>query len=189
VGVAAGQRLAAALLVGCCALSSLSPLNSVALGAGAQPLPNGPGKEAFESVCSLCHDAPAAVMGKQWTRAQWDAKVAEMLQEETDVTSQERAAIVEYLAANFKPGGKIYINRATAKDLETLLELSARDAEAVARYRAEHGLFKTVADLENAIQSVTGNGGEVADVGDVADVASRAARAATIAAKKDRLEF
>jgi competence ComEA-like helix-hairpin-helix protein len=117
--------------------------------AAAQSLPNGPGKEVFESVCSLCHDAPAAVMGKQWTRAQWEAKVAEMLQEEPDVTTQERAAIVEYLSTNFKPGGTIYVNKATAKDLEAALELSAMDAERIAHYREEHGSFKTVADLKN----------------------------------------
>ena len=48
-----------------------------------------------------------------------------MLQEEPDVTREERAAIVEYLAANFRPGGKIYINRAAAQDLEAALEISA----------------------------------------------------------------
>jgi hypothetical protein len=144
---AEGQGLAAAALLVCCGLSVFG------FGAAAQSLPNSPGKDTFESVCSLCHDAPAAVMGKLWTKAQWEAKVAEMLQEETDVTSQERSAIVEYLAANFKPGGKIYINRATAKDLEILLDLSARGAEAVARYRAEHGRFKSVSEFEDALKS------------------------------------
>jgi competence ComEA-like helix-hairpin-helix protein len=149
-------------------------LSAVAFGASAQSLPNSPGKDTFESVCSLCHDASTAVMGKQWTRPQWETKVAEMLQEETDVTAEERAAILEYLAANFKPGGKIYINKATAKDLETLLGLAASNAEAVARYRTEHGLFKTFADLENAVKSVP---------------TITAADAARIAAMKERLQF
>jgi len=148
-------------------------LCAFAFGASAQSLPNSPGKETFESVCSLCHDAPAAVMGKQWTKPQWEAKVAEMLQEETDVTSEERAAIVEYLAANFKPGGKIYINRATAKDLETLLDLSTRDAESIGRYRTEHGRFKTAADLDDALKSA----------------ALQPKDAERIAAMKDRLVF
>ena len=162
------KGLTAALLLVCCVLSA------AAFGASAQPLPNSPGKDVFESVCGLCHDAPAAVMGKQWSKTQWEAKVAEMLQEETDVTSQERTAIVEYLAANFKPGGKIYINIASAKDLETLLDLPARDAEAVVHYRTEHGSFKTLADLEHALQSI---------------VALAPADAAKIAARKDRLAF
>jgi competence protein ComEA len=123
-------------------------LGVLAWDANAQPPPDGPGKDVFESVCSLCHDGPKAVMGKQWTRTEWEAKVTEMLQEEPDVTPKEMAAIVEYLSANFKPGGKIYVNRATAKDLETALDLSTRDAEAVARYREEQGSFKTLDDLK-----------------------------------------
>jgi competence protein ComEA len=106
-------------------------------------------------------------MGKQWTTAQWEAKVTEMLQEEPDVTAQERAAIVEYLSANFKPGGKIYINKASAKDLESALELSPNDAQAIVRYREEKGSFKTLDDL----RKVPG------------------LDAAKIEARKDRLEF
>ena len=115
--------------------------------ATAQSLPAGPGKEVFESVCSLCH-TPTAVFGKQWTRSQWEAKVTEMLQEETDVTAAERATIVEYLSSNFMPGGKIYVNKAKAKDLETALELSSADAEAFVRYREEKGSFRTLDDLK-----------------------------------------
>lgn len=137
-----------------------------ALPAFAQSLPNGPGKETFESVCSLCH-APTAPMGKQWTRSQWEGKVIEMLQEEPDVTAEERAAIVEYLSANFKPGGKIYINKARASDLETALEIPSKDAEAIVRYRDQNGIFKTLDDLKKVP-------GLDAD---------------KIQAKKDRLEF
>ena len=132
----------------------------------AQSLPDGPGKDVFESVCSLCH-SPAAPMGKQWTKPQWEAKVIEMLQEEPDVTAQERAAIVEYLSSNFKPGGRIYINKAAAKDLETALELSSKDAQEIVRYRDEKGSFKTLDDLKK----VPG------------------LDAAKVEAKKDRLEF
>ena len=139
-----------------------------AIGAGlqAQSLPDGPGKDVFESVCSLCH-SPTAPMGKQWTKPQWESKVIEMLQEEPGVTAQERAAIVEYLASNFKPGGKIYVNKAAAKDLETALDLSSKDAEAIVRYRNERGSFRTLDDLKK----VPG------------------LDAAKVDAKKDRLEF
>ena len=134
--------------------------------AATQSLPDSPGKDVFESVCSLCH-APTAAFGKQWTRPQWEAKVTEMLQEEPDVTTEERATIVAYLSANFKPGGKIYVNYAKAKDLEGALELSARDAEAMVRYREEKGTFKSVEDLK-----------KIPDLDP-----------SKIEAKKDRLEF
>lgn len=114
----------------------------------AQNLPDGPGKETFESVCSLCH-SPTAPMGKQWTKTQWESKVIEMLQEEPDVTAAERTAIIEYLAANFRPGGKIYINKAAAKDLATALEISPQEAESIVRVREEKGAFKSFDDLKN----------------------------------------
>ena len=112
-----------------------------------QSLPDSSGKDVFESVCSLCH-APTAPFGKQWTKPQWEAKVTEMLQEEPDVTQQERATIIEYLAANFRPGGKIYVNYGKAKELETALELSTKDAEAIVRYRDGNGPFKTADDVK-----------------------------------------
>ena len=42
-------------------------------------------------------------MAKRATRAEWQDKVLEMLQEDPDVTQQERDQIVEYLAKNFPP--------------------------------------------------------------------------------------
>jgi competence protein ComEA len=112
-----------------------------------ESLPDGPGKDTFVSVCSLCH-APTAPMGKHLTRQEWELKVTEMLQEEPDVTREERAAILEYLVANFRPGGKIYINKAADKDLEMALEISLTEAEAIVRYRKAQGDFKTFDDLK-----------------------------------------
>jgi len=88
-------------------------------------------------------------MGKQWTRQQWELKITEMLQEEPDVTREERTEILEYLSANFKPGGKIYLNKAAAKDLETALEISALEAEAIVSWRRTQGDFKNLEDLKN----------------------------------------
>lgn len=123
-------------------------LASLAAQSPPPPLPEGPGKEVFESVCSLCH-TPDTAVGKHWARTQWEAKVTEMLQEEPDVTAQEREAIIGYLSTNFKPGGKIYVNRAAAKDLAISLDLSTKDAEAIIHRREENGTFKTLDDLKN----------------------------------------
>ena len=111
-------------------------------------MPPGAGKDTFESVCSLCH-APIAVVGKQFTKAQWEAKVIEMLQEEPDVTADERAAIVEYLTATFKPGGKIYVNVIPAKDLATALGVTIDEATAIVQQREQRGAFKTLDDLKS----------------------------------------
>jgi len=116
--------------------------------AAAQSLPEAAGKSTVESVCSLCHDAATAVIGKQWNKSQWELKITEMLQEEPDVTREERAAILEYLSTYFRPGGKIYINKAAADVLQTALEISSQSAEAIIRHRDKNGAFKNLEDLK-----------------------------------------
>jgi len=117
----------------------------MALSVGAQSLPDGPGKELVEVICSACHE-PTRVIGKQWTKTEWQGKVLEMLQEEADVTQPERDRIVDYLAKNFFK--KVNVNQASAKDLEAALEISTKDADAVVRYRTDKGAFKSVEDLK-----------------------------------------
>lgn len=114
-------------------------------------LPSGPGKATFESVCSLCHP-PTAPAGKQWTREQWELKVIEMLQEEPDVTGDERKEIVDYLTSVFKPGGRIYINLAGSKDLARLLDIPLDEAERIVAQRRDNGPFADV----SAVKRVSG---------------------------------
>jgi competence protein ComEA len=121
----------------------LSLLSLVALGAGiavfGQTLPDAPGKETFVMVCSMCH-SPDAVIGKQGSRQWWRSKVTEMLESDVDT-------IVAYLAKNF-PIVKINVNKAAAKDLETGLELTDKESEAIVQYREAKGNFKTLDDLK-----------------------------------------
>jgi competence protein ComEA len=113
--------------------------------AAAQSLPEGPGKELVETICSECHEA-TRVIGQQRTKADWLLKVTEMLQEDQDVTQIERDTIIDYLAAHFPK--KVNVNKADAKELENGLEISAKEAEAIVHYRADKGSFKTVDDLK-----------------------------------------
>jgi competence protein ComEA len=121
-------------------------VSSIALGACAQTLPDGPGKETFQMVCSMCH-SPTAVIGKQGTRQWWQSKVTEMLQEVTDVPDSDVDAIVAYLAKSF-PIVKINVNKAAAKDFEAGLELTSKESETIVGYREAHGNFKTLDDLK-----------------------------------------
>ena len=77
-------------------------LSVAAVGQTPPALPEGPGKELVEAVCTACHTLER-VVAKHATRAEWQDKVLEMLQEDPDVTQQERDQIVEYLAKNFPP--------------------------------------------------------------------------------------
>ena len=118
---------------------------AAALPAAAQSLPEGPGKDLVEVICSSCHSTER-IAAKQWTKPQWQAKVLEMLQEEPDVTQPERDRIVEYLAKTFP--AKVNVNKADAKELETALDLSPENAAAIVQYREKNGPFKKLDDLK-----------------------------------------
>ena len=77
-------------------------ISVVAVGQSPPALPEGPGKDLVEAVCTACHTLER-VVAKRATKAEWQDKVLEMLQEDPDVTQQERDRIVEYLAKNFPP--------------------------------------------------------------------------------------
>jgi len=137
--------------------------------ASAQSLPEGPGKELVEVICSSCHSTER-IAAQHKTKPQWQDKVLEMLQEETDVTQTEKDQIVEYLAKSFPAQidiKKVNVNTAAAKDLEAALELPAESAAAIVRYREQNGAFKTLDDLKR-VPGVD---------------------ATKLEAKKDRLEF
>ena len=113
--------------------------------AAAQTLPEGPGKELVEVICTACHDANR-IVAKQGTKADWQAKVLEMLQECPDVAQDERDRIVEYLAKSFPR--HVNVNTAEAKEIEVVLEFSEKEAEAIVRYRQEKGKFQNADDLK-----------------------------------------
>jgi len=132
------QRIAAVLLwVGAASLGS----------ALAQKLPDNPGRELFEAICTECHTTER-VAAQHKTRAEWRLKVTEMLQEESDVTEAERATIINYLAASFPKADRINVNKASANELETNLQLIRKEADAIVRYRQEKGAFQTLEDLK-----------------------------------------
>lgn len=83
-------------------------LLALALGgsiARAQSLPDGPGKDAFASVCTQCHGLDIITPLKR-TAAEWKATVAEMKAKGASATDQELDAIAGYLAKNFAPSAE-----------------------------------------------------------------------------------
>jgi competence protein ComEA len=110
-----------------------------------EKLPKGPGRETLLRVCGACHSAEN-VAGMAKTREEWGALVGEMAADGAQATDDEFNEIVDYLAAHFPK--TINVNKATATDLATGLELSAKDAEAIVHYREEKGSFKSVEDVE-----------------------------------------
>jgi len=75
--------------------------------AQAQPLPDGPGKDAVASVCTQCHGLDRITPLKR-SAAAWKETVIAMRAKGADGTDQEFDAIVNYLAKNFgSPEGAV----------------------------------------------------------------------------------
>ena len=128
-------------------------LAAAAIGATAQSLPDGAGKDLVEVICTACHSTER-IAAKHMTKTEWQAKVLEMLQEEPDVTQGERDQISDYLARSFPPpeklngNDKVNVNEAAARDLATALQIPSEQADAIVEYRKQKGNFKTLEDLK-----------------------------------------
>ena len=112
-----------------------------------EKLPKGPGRETTKRICGACHSAEN-VAGMAKTREEWGSVVGQMVADGAQGTEDEFNQIVDYLATNFPATPRINVNTATSKEIESALELSAKEAEAIVHYRAEKGSFKSVEQVE-----------------------------------------
>jgi competence ComEA-like helix-hairpin-helix protein len=77
------------------------------------------------------------------TKDGWASIVDYMVSRGATGTPEEIQTIVDYLAKNFPAAAtKTNVNKASSMDLQTNLELTAKDADAIVKYRADHGDFK-----------------------------------------------
>jgi competence ComEA-like helix-hairpin-helix protein len=110
--------------------------------AHAQDLPAGKGKDLVENTCGSCHGLDI-VVSQHATKDGWASIVDYMVSRGASGTPAEIATIVDYLAKNFPAAAtKTNVNKATSMDLQTQLELTAKDADAIVKYRTDHGDFK-----------------------------------------------
>jgi competence protein ComEA len=108
----------------------------------AQDLPAGKGKELVENTCGSCHGLDV-VVAQHATKDGWSSIVDYMVSRGASGTPEEIQTIVEYLAKNYPAAAaKTNVNKATSMDLQTQLELTAKDADAIVKYRTDHGNFK-----------------------------------------------
>ena len=121
------------------------------LGARAQTdLPDGKAKQTIENTCHECHGLDK-LFAKSRTRPAWQSLIKVMVDRGATLTDAEFTDVVEYLYDNFGDHGadqpKLNVNKSTAKELETGLELPPDVARAIVRYREAHGNFKEWRDL------------------------------------------
>ena len=106
--------------------------------------PDTSGKAALLKVCSNCHSAESVVQSLR-TRQEWSDVVDQMSRYGAEASDQEFDQILSYLVKHFSP---IRVNKATAKELESTLDVPANVAEAIVAFRAEKGDFKTPEDVK-----------------------------------------
>jgi competence ComEA-like helix-hairpin-helix protein len=119
-----------------------------AAGFGAE-LPDGPGKEILLRACTNCHKAEEFPSYRH-TKQEYQAIVYRMGDRGARATTQELDIVAAYLYKNFpkaEDADKINVNKASAKEIETGLNLTASEAQAIVDYRGRHGDFRVWGDL------------------------------------------
>ena len=114
-------------------------------GVFAAELPPGLGRDTLVRVCSDCHGVDL-IEGQRRTRGQWKELVDDMVARGANATDDDTKAVINYLATAM---GRVNVNKASASDIETVLELTPAEATAIVSYRTTSGEFKALDDLKN----------------------------------------
>jgi competence protein ComEA len=112
-------------------------------------MPDGPGKDVTAKVCGNCHDVEVV---KQYHLGKdgWTDTLSKMIERGAEGTDDQFNTVLDYLVKNFGPNtpNPINVNKATAGEIETQLEITAKEAAAIVKYRGDKGSFKDVDDLK-----------------------------------------
>jgi competence protein ComEA len=123
-----------------------TPILVLAADDDAKLLPDGPAKEVIARTCLECHDS-ASFRKKRLDRDAWTDTVGQMIDQGAQATSQEQAAILDYLVHNFGPDSKVRINTAPFSEIRAVLNFTNDETKAIIAYRDRHGDFKDLRDL------------------------------------------
>ena len=113
-----------------------------------QTLPDGPGKAVVEKMCKGCHGLENILRSRR-TKDKWSDIVDDMIARGAKGTDSEADEAVEYLTTHFGPSAvaKVNVNKAGTADLISALDISKADADAIVRYRTDHGSYKSIEEL------------------------------------------
>lgn len=110
----------------------------------ANPAAEEEGAAEFQAQCVNCHALGIRAFPRRQTKTAWQAISSDML-ERAGQSTENAAVIAAYLARHH--GKIVNINQATEKEITGGLLLTAKDAQAILRYRRAHGPFKDEASL------------------------------------------
>lgn len=112
-------------------------------------LPDGKGKEIVQSTCTECHSTER-IRVQHLDEEGWNGIIREMMETGASIDSDNIKVIVSYLTANFGPDSdkRVNVNTASASRIADVLQLTPSEADSIVEYRAKHGSFKSLNDLE-----------------------------------------
>jgi competence protein ComEA len=115
----------------------------------AQELPEGKGKEIVQNVCSQCHGLNAVATSRM-SKEDWENTVLDMVARGAPLLDEEIDTVVQYLSSNLgkQAAATVNVNKASAKELETSLKLTAEEAREVIGYRSQNGNFTKLEDFQ-----------------------------------------
>lgn len=127
---------------------SLVVLLALVCGVGAQTgkvvFPEAEGRSMVIELCGGCHDASATVE-KRKTRTDWGKSVEDMRAKGATPTDDEAKVIAAYMTRHF---GIVNVNTAAADEIQAVLGVSPKEAQAIVEHRGSHGAFSTLEDLK-----------------------------------------
>jgi competence protein ComEA len=113
-------------------------------------LPDGKAKTLIQNTCSECHGLET-VVSTALTSEKWRTTVVKMVKKGATLSPEEIDTVVDYLTIYFAQE-KVNINKASAQDMQTNLQLTPAEAEAIIAHRKANGEIK---DIES-LRKVTG---------------------------------
>jgi len=139
------RRLPAALALA----TAAAILTGTVVVAGLGQLPEGPGYEALQTICSKCH-APERAASLRLTAEGWDTVLGDMVTRGAIGTPAEWEAVREYLITNFlgEEPPPLNINTATNLDLEAVAGLTRSEAATLRRWLDTSGPCLILEDLK-----------------------------------------
>jgi competence ComEA-like helix-hairpin-helix protein len=113
-------------------------------------LPEGKAKKLVEQSCTECHTLEN-VVNAALSPSQWRETVHDMVKRGATLSKDDIETVVDYLTVYFAQE-KVNVNAASAVELQSSLELTAAEADAIIAHRKEKGKIK---DIE-ALRKVAG---------------------------------
>ena len=103
------------------------------------------GKATLEKFCVGCHELDVVTATRR-TKIGWQQNVEDMISRGAEGSDQEMAEVVAYLTKFY---GKVNVNTASQQQLQEVLGLTLKEAQAIVAYRDQNGKIKDFEQLKS----------------------------------------